>query len=136
MKPIDLAKEARESISEYCINTCKAKCCQRGYLLLMGEGEVDLIAGEEKEQLLKKEILIPNSNGFYYYDSSKKPCRNLDKNFMCSEHKNTNRPLVCRDYPVFLMQNKVMFGKTCLAAQEGLLDEYKKKFENMGFEVV
>lgn len=102
----------------------------------MSKGEVNAIVGDSREEFLKKGILIPNSNGFYYYDSSKKVCRNLDKDFMCSIHKSYDRPLVCRDYPVFLMRNHVMLGKTCPAVVEGLLDEYKEKFEKIGFKVI
>ena len=136
ISPINLAKEARESLGSFCMDVCKAQCCQRGFLLLMNDKEIKTIVGNREKSYLKKGILSPSNNG-YFYDSSKKTCKNLDKkNYSCREHNNTSRPLVCRDYPVFLVRDYVMFGKTCVAVEKGMLDSYKKRFEEIGIRVL
>ncbi|MFQ5474254.1 MAG: hypothetical protein ACE5DM_00290 [Candidatus Nanoarchaeia archaeon] len=49
-----IADRARESISQYCIEECKAYCCRKGYLLLTPE-EKALVAPDMKVKKLYKE---------------------------------------------------------------------------------
>lgn len=131
-----LAKQARESMGDYCITTCGAKCCKRGFLLLINDKEVKAIVGDKTKEYLKKEILIPGNSG-YFYDSEKKNCKNLDqKTYLCSIHLDTSRPLVCRDYPIFILKNKVMFGKTCPYVIEGKFNNVIEEFKELGYDIL
>jgi Fe-S-cluster containining protein len=133
----NIANEARSSIGDFCMNICKAKCCQRGFLLLMNQKETQAIVGNNTEKYLNEKILKRSNNNFLWYDLEKKPCKNLikEKSF-CTIHKNQNKPRVCSDYPIFLVKNFVIFSNTCEAVQEGLLDNYKQKFEILGLKVI
>ena len=49
-----LANEARNAISDYCFNECKAYCCRKGYILLTKE-EADLLTHNKTEELIEKD---------------------------------------------------------------------------------
>lgn len=138
---LEIADKARASISKFCINECKAKCCRRGQLLIMNDKELDLIVGLDKAQkYFEKGILeySKNTKNFLLYNSEIKTCRQLDKKTnLCKEHKNTCRPQVCKDYPIFIIKGEyVMFGPTCPAVMQGLLKESEKEFFELGLKIV
>ena len=134
---ITLAQEARTSISDYCINVCKAQCCKRGQLLLMSDNEVKSIVGNKKKLYENTGILKLSENGFYLYNSEIKTCKNLNqKTSLCKIHTNTSRPMVCRDYPIFIVRNSIIFGKTCPAAISGKFKDYEKKFKELGYKII
>ncbi len=133
---LTIAQEARNSLGDFCIRECKAQCCQRGQLLLMTDNEVKAIVGSKKNDYLKCGILTPSRNGFFTYNSEIKTCKNLKKDFTCKIHLNTSRPLVCRDYPVFLVKDYVMFGKTCPAVEKGMMKPFAQRFKKIGVKVI
>ncbi len=103
----------------------------------MTDNEVKAIVGNRQSKYLKSGILTYTNNNFLLYNSDLKVCKNLDKKkFMCKIYTETSRPLVCRDYPVFLVKDFVMFGQNCPAVQEGLLNDYKNEFEKLGIKVI
>lgn len=131
-----IAEDARNSLGDYCINVCKAQCCQRGQLLLMNDKEVNAIVGNKKKKYEECGILALTKNGFYTYNSEIKTCKNLKKDFTCKIHLDSSRPLVCRDYPVFLVKGNVMFGKTCPAVQEGKMKPFIERFKKIGVNII
>lgn len=102
----------------------------------MTDKEVNAIVGNKKKEYEREKILEPTKNGFYTYNNELKTCKNLKKDFKCKIHLDSSRPLVCRDYPVFLIKNYVMFGKTCQAVEEGLMQPYVERFKKIGVKVI
>ncbi|MGE0792823.1 MAG: YkgJ family cysteine cluster protein [Candidatus Woesearchaeota archaeon] len=93
-------------LSEYCINTCKAKCCKRGKLPLTSE----------EAKMFDKNRIDKNN----HYDLTD-GCEYLDKNLKCKIYD--KRPKICKDYP-FHEMGPVKFAIThCDAVQNGVLDE-------------
>lgn len=115
------------------MNVCQAKCCRRGFLVLMNKEEVISIVGDKELEFSKEKILKPSKNGFLLYDLEKKPCKNLKSDLKCGIHKNPNRPRVCGDYPLFIFKDYVMPAEDCSAVKAGLLDHYVKEIEGLGY---
>ena len=129
-----IANTARNSISDYCINVCKAKCCKRGKLVLFNDSEICAIVGKNKTKYLKNKILEKSKiTKNYYYNLEKEPCKNLLQNDLCSIHKDKNKPKICDDYPIFLTKKCVIIAKDCEAAQNNLLEKYITEIESLGY---
>lgn len=138
---INIANKARDSISNFCITKCKAKCCKKGKLLIMTDEELDLVVGLNKvEKYFNKKILeySKKNNNFLLYNSEIKICRQLDKKTnICKEHKNPNRPQVCKDYPIFIIKGKyVIFSKNCPAVDSGMFKDYENQFIQLGLKII
>jgi Fe-S-cluster containining protein len=120
-----IADEARDSISSYCSEECRAYCCRKGYLVLKPE-EVDTVTQGRKEELLKREILKKLEDGRYSlhmgeYDT---PCPSL-KDFRCTIYD--KRPDTCRRFPLFIEGDMVKLSPRCLAVKEGKFFPYVKQ---------
>lgn len=132
-----IAEKARESISRYCIEECKAYCCRKGYLPL-NEDEVDLVTqGKRKELedkgLLRKTVKERHSLNMGVYST---PCPSLDMNkFTCTIHTNPKRPKCCRDFPLFLENNLVKLSPRCPAVKENLFYPYVKQLLMLGYKL-
>lgn len=121
-----LAIKARSSLSKYCSSECKAYCCRKGYLLLkpkelkvMNINRKDLFAEVEEGLLFNLESKCPNLN-----------------NSKCKIHKNPERPKACKEFPLFIWEDKtVMVSYKCPAAKENLLYPYLAKFKTMGYKI-
>ncbi len=99
-----------EKASEYCITTCKAKCCKRGKLPLLAE---------ERKMFNSNRI---DEHGFYDLSGG---CEYLDENFKCKLYN--KRPKMCRDYP-FHQIGPIKFATTlCEGVVEGIFDEEIEK---------
>lgn len=132
-----IAKVARNSISDYCINICKSKCCKREKLVLFNDLEVNAIVGSKKDEYLSKKVLEKNEvTQNYYYDLEKKPCRNLTNDNLCLIHKDKNKPTICDDYPIFLTNRAVILAPDCDAAINGLLDNYICEIKKLGYKKI
>jgi len=123
MDPLRIADRARDSISDYCINSCKAYCCRKGYLVLTKK-EAKLIAKDLDSDCLKK-------NGEDKY-SLKLPCPALE-DFKCRIYKSKNRPTVCREFPLFLEGKTIRVSNRCPACREGMLYPYVKELIASGY---
>ncbi len=90
----------------------------------MTDKETKAIVGSKArlKEYEKKEIVKPSPNGFLMYDLEKQPCKNLDSKDMCKIHTKTERPLVCRDYPIFLVKDYFILAPGCEAVDNGLLE--------------
>ncbi len=134
---IDLTlKEARESISNYCINTCKSKCCRKGKLILLNSNEVNTICGKKEEEYLITKILEKTENNFWHYNLEKQKCPHLRDDSKCNIHKKEYRPQVCNDFPIFKTKNYIIPANICPAVKEGLLNEYIEKMRNKGYKII
>jgi len=130
-----LADKARNSISSFCINECKAYCCRKGHLVIK-EDEIDEVMQGREAELENEGALTRTKDGRYSLnlDNSNEGCPSLKDN-KCTIHKSSKRPKVCGDFPIFIEGNKVRFSGRCTAVQEGKFYPYVKKFLAMGFKV-
>lgn len=131
-----LAQNARDSLSEFCINECYAFCCKKGYLPINSE-EVKLIVGDKKEFLEKEGSLKEMINGKYFLtlNSSLDSCPQL-KNNMCLIHNHEKRPDTCKEFPIFLSGKKIKISSRCPAKKENKFFKFEKEAKELGYEVV
>ena len=136
MKAEEIANKARDALSEYCINECSAYCCRKGYLIL-SKKEMELITND-KENLLRSEGFIrPLLGGKYsvILGNSLGGCPSL-KDSKCTIHKNSERPLACKEFPIFISGKQVRISKRCFGAKTGLLYPYIRELISLGYEIV
>lgn len=131
-----LIREKLEKINDFCINECKSYCCRKGYLVLKKE-EVELICEKNKNELLEKGFLKEMLNGKFSLnlDNCFGGCPQL-KDFKCSIHQNPRRPQTCKDFPIFILDNKIKISSRCLAKKENKFFEFEKEAKKLGFEIV
>lgn len=126
----ELANKARESLSSYCINECKAKCCRMGFLLLT-EAEVPLFKNTFKENL--RSIPIQEDKKEFILNLNKGGCPNLKDN-KCTIHTNPLRPKTCSSYPLFVRKNKtILISNTCEGVRENKLYPFLAEFKQKGY---
>lgn len=121
--------ELRNSISSYCINTCKSKCCRKGKLLLQNETELKTIVSKNKiSPYLKKNILEKSKiTPSYYFDLEKiGGCKYLSGT-LCTIHNSPDKPKICSDFPIFKFKNSIITSSFCPAVENGIMDEKLKK---------
>ena len=131
----DVARDARESLSSFCMNECRAKCCKQGKLLLKDDKEIKTICGNKVDKYFKSKILERISYGLATYNLEKKPCKMLYDGVKCRIHKSKLKPVICDDYPLFLTREYVILSNECPGVERGMLDEYKSKLVNLGYKV-
>lgn len=137
MKIQELVSEARNSISEYCMNECNAYCCRKGYLLLT-EKELDLIAGDKRQELEDNEFIKKQDNNLFSLSLSNNTghCPRLEGS-KCTIHKNPNKPSTCEKFPIFLNEEKkeIRLSPRCFAVKENKLYSYTHQFLKLGFKI-
>lgn len=132
-----VASLARSSLSYYCINVCRAKCCKFGKLVLFNDTEVDAVCGTKRKLFEKKQLLERKDTGNYHFDLVKGGCKNLRDDNMCNIHDKPSKPRICDDYPLFIPQKKyVIAADSCPGVQDGLLDEYVEKLQELGLKKI
>jgi hypothetical protein len=132
-----LANEARESISDFCINECHAFCCRDGFIKLKPD-EVELYCGDQKDLLIKEGSLKEMWNGKYLFEfkNSCKGCPQLSKDFKCKIHSNSGRSNTCKDFPIFILGKQIKISNRCPAKAEGKFFKFEKEAIAEGFEIV
>ncbi|HYD03525.1 MAG TPA: YkgJ family cysteine cluster protein [Alphaproteobacteria bacterium] len=124
-----LADKARNSLSSYCYNECKAKCCRMGFLLL-SEKEIDVFPVDKAEL---KTIPVQEDGKKFILDL-KGGCVNLKDN-KCSIY--SKRPKTCSDYPLFVRKDKtILVAETCQGVQEEKLYPYLAELKQKGYKIV
>jgi len=133
MKDIKLIlNEARKSISKFCIEECKAYCCRKGHLTLTAK-EANLITQNKTKEFEKQGTIKKNKEVFSL--NLGKSCPSL-KDFKCIIHKNPQRPLMCKQFPIFITEKSIRFSKGCAAVSKGLFYPYEKQFLNRGYKLI
>ena len=113
-----LAKEARNSIGEFCMEECKSYCCRKGYLSL-SKKEAALLSDNRIDEWVKKRLLHKLGK----------------KYFKCTVHKDPNRPKACQNYPIFIKGNKIRLSSRCLAVNADKLYPYISQFLKLGYKI-
>lgn len=128
-----LAEEARKSISNFCIEDCKAYCCRKGYLIIKAE-KVPIVTKNNQEELIKQGSLKKINDRKYSLNLSNS-CPSLKEDHKCSIHENKDRPLACRNFPIFINKDTVKFSPRCLAVKENKFYGYEAEFLKLGYNV-
>jgi Fe-S-cluster containining protein len=130
-----IAQKARKSISKFCSEECKAYCCRKGYLVLDKKETkliLDTILKDSKDMNIIKNISKDKYSLFL--GDEEKPCPGLF-NFKCTIHKKRNRPLACKQYPIFINGKKISISHRCLAVKQGLFYGFIKQWKRLGYKV-
>lgn len=139
MNEIDvILNDARNSISSYCINTCKAKCCKKGQLFLFSKEEVSAVTKNNTQKYIDSNNIKKNDFGNFYFDlETNGGCPNLNiKTSMCNIHKNINKPKICSDFPLFKAKEYIVSAGTCPAVQNKMFENHFRKIEELGYKVI
>lgn len=133
-----LLEEARSSISEYCINSCKAKCCKKGQLFLFSSDELSAVTKNNTQKYIDSDNIKKNDFGNFYFNlETNGGCPNLNlKTSMCNIHKDKNKPKICTDFPLFKAKEYIVSAGTCPAVQNKMFEEHFRKIEKLGYKVI
>ncbi|HLC95995.1 MAG TPA: YkgJ family cysteine cluster protein [Candidatus Nanoarchaeia archaeon] len=121
MDILGLAEEARTSVSYYCLSSCQAKCCRKGYLFLHGD-EIKRVSDGTNAAVVKVDEYTSKIN------LTKAACPKLVEN-KCGIY--ADRPQVCKDFPIFVRGKSVFLASFCPAKdvlrafEEKVKDEVK-----------
>ncbi|MBI2662709.1 YkgJ family cysteine cluster protein [Candidatus Woesearchaeota archaeon] len=127
-----LAIEARNSLGSYCFTECHAYCCRKGYLILTPK-EADLLSPNNKKESILNKTIIPLHGGKYVLDlGSKDGCPQLQEH-KCNIHTNPERPLACKEFPLFIKGNTIRLSRRCPAVRENILYPYLAQFKLLGY---
>lgn len=126
-----LTQKARKEIGRFCMEECHAYCCRKGYLVLTPV-QAELIT-RKKIAELKDVADLKLINGNYslnlHHDCpALHDCR-------CTVHSKRNRPLVCKQFPIFIEGMNVRLSHRCLAVKSGLFYPYVSKMLSLGYKV-
>jgi Fe-S-cluster containining protein len=133
----ELASNARNSISEFCMIECGAYCCRKGYLLLF-EDELNLLTSNKRSELEKNGFIKLQEDSLFSLNLGNHlgSCPQL-KDSKCLIHTNPKRPSTCDKFPIFIDEkNKtVRLSPRCFAVKENKLYPYVHEFLKLGFSV-
>jgi Fe-S-cluster containining protein len=133
--PEEIAEEARNAISPFCVEECKAYCCRKGYLVITKE-EVDIMCGRRMEELTQKKSLKLLPDGKYsLFLGNPGGCPSLKDN-KCMIHKNPKRPDTCKAFPIFIEGDTVNLSQRCLAVKQEKLYPYVAEMLKAGYKIV
>lgn len=137
MKKIDkLIEETLKELSYFCVKECKSFCCRNGFLIL-NQKELDFLCGFKKEKLISEAKIQEKMFGKYLLNlnNSLGGCPQL-KNFKCLIHKRPDRPKTCKEFPIFVLDNKIKISSRCLAKSENKFFKFEIEAKKLGFEIV
>lgn len=131
-----LAKKARESISDFCINECHAYCCRKGYLIVP-ENVANLMSGKNKEKLILEKTLKELIDGKFSinFENSLGGCPSL-KDSKCLIHENKERSITCKDFPIFILGKKIKISNRCPAKKLNKFFKFEHEAKKLGYEIV
>lgn len=112
---------ARNSLSNYCINICQAKCCRRGQLLLELKESLEIYPHAKADD--QGYVRVPLENG----------CPKLDTNFSCTIYE--KRPRTCREYPLYPKGKLLLVATSCEGVQKGKLDKHLQLLKKQGYQI-
>ena len=135
-KIFEIADEARESISDFCINECHSYCCRKGYLIVSSD-LANLMSGEYKERLILEKTLRELIDGKFSinFENSLGVCPSL-KDSRCLIHDNKERSLTCMDFPIFILGKKIKISNRCPAKKQNKFFKFEHEARQLGFEFV
>jgi hypothetical protein len=133
-----LLNKARKSISNYCFEDCHSYCCRNGYLV-MNEKQTIVLTNNKIKEYIEKGLLTILKNNDYSFNLNKNnhSCPNL-VDFKCIIHKKRLRPNCCKNFPLFLDEEKkiIMISNRCFATKDGKFYPYISQFKKLGYKII
>ncbi len=131
-----IANKARKAISKFCYEECHAYCCRKGYLILTHK-EADLVTQRHTREMIASKMINELKDGklSMYMGKTDSPCPSL-KDYKCAIHTRKNRPLVCRQFPIFIEDKVVRLSHRCPAVGSGLFYPYITKWKSLGYTII
>ncbi|MBU0471569.1 MAG: YkgJ family cysteine cluster protein [Nanoarchaeota archaeon] len=128
-----LLSKARRSISKYCVEECQAYCCRKGRLLLTIK-EAELITSKKIGMAETQGMIIKSKLGGYnlLFENNNDNCPKLQNN-KCLIHNRKDRPQTCKDFPIYLKNDVIMFSSKCAAVQANQFFPYMRKIISKGY---
>ncbi len=122
-----LIREARSSITDYCIDECGADCCKTRIVPCCSEKDVRVLLGLKDKSLEEFSFMYPKrleKIGEIYLVHQ--PCANLEEN-KCKIYNNGLRPVHCIDFPIRASYDEdgfpfVEYTAECKAVEKGLFN--------------
>ena len=130
----EIAKRARKSISSYCFDECHAFCCRKGHLIVTQE-ELDKITGNDVDAYKPRIKKLEDGKYSLYNGGSDQACPSLDKDLKCKIHTDKLRPLVCKEFPLFIKEGFVILSQRCPAVAEGKFYPFIKQLQLNGLKI-
>lgn len=131
-----LAERARDDISDYCINECKAECCKKGHLLISEQEFKEMLGSKNPLKLPHKSILKDGLGNVLLDFNRMNGCPALNGDDLCKIHKNPIRSQTCKDFPIFIRGKEIHIHARCLAAFEGKLYSFTYQAMELGYKIV
>lgn len=133
----ELADKARNDISDYCMNECKALCCRKGRLVVSREELSEIFHGDEKEIEESSKSIYNGKEDKFMLDLHRegKGCPALRDEVLCSIHKSSKRPQTCGDFPIFFKGKNIHIHQRCPAAFEGKFYAFSYEATLMGYKI-
>lgn len=97
--------------------------------------EKDLVVNGHNKELSENGCLIKTEKGEYSLDldSNHEGCPSLDEN-KCKIHNDLGRPKACKEFPIFIWENKtIRLSQRCPAVMGNILYPYLAEFKLMGY---
>lgn len=133
---LDILSQARNSLGPFCKETCHAKCCKLGKLLLSSKKQVRIISKGKMKRLYTRHQLQDISPQRTDLILAPFGCPALTPSSTCSIFHSSFRPKICDEYPLFLRGKTVFVASSCVAVQQGLLHEALEEIRSKGYRVV
>jgi Fe-S-cluster containining protein len=121
-----IAEEARKSIGKYCMEECSSLCCRKGNIDVTDK-EMFLITGHHGS------VACIKTNGKYLL-CLENDCPRL-KDHKCMIHSQKGRPDICKEFPVFVRGNNIIFSHDCPAVQSNKMYPFEHRFIKEGFHI-
>jgi Fe-S-cluster containining protein len=131
MTPEEIARRARKSIGQFCMEECKAYCCRKGFLV-MTVRQAELLSSGDIDSYVRKSVLHLMENGSYSMDLNVMSCPRLADG-VCTIHRHRNRPDACKQFPLFIDGNLIKLSPRCLAVKQGKLYPFIVQLLKMGY---
>ncbi|MGM5482409.1 MAG: YkgJ family cysteine cluster protein [Nanobdellota archaeon] len=109
MNAEELIDKFRYNLGDFCYTQCKAYCCRKGHITISRQ-EAKLITGFSFYSCIFKGKMKKRGEKFVL--SLQGGCPAL-KNKMCSIHNNPDRPKMCKEFPLFLENDRILLSEKC-----------------------
>jgi len=134
-----MINNAMSLVQESCIVKCNGLCCRSGVTDIKSE-EVDLVCNGRRKELEENGGLVRLDSGDYRLILKNRQCPSLifeKGKAYCKIHNNARKPLMCKDYPLFVDNEKkvVTIFTNCPVVLSGRLNLFLEKIKESGYEV-
>ena len=83
---------------------------------------------------LKNKKIVKKTKKEDYFLNLRNGCPRLKDN-LCIIHNNSKRPVVCKQFPIFIQNKKIKLSSWCLAVKMNLFYPYVHEFLKIGYKL-